>query len=304
MKEIHDKVDWSSARTLIPPADFSFFTNPNETSLFFNDVESVVYGSVKAFFFDFSKLEILGVDSLMCLKAIFFNINRNTRIQKTFSGNYPANIDIAKRLLLSGFIGQSINRPTISYNNTYKMINGKKVRTDVLRTLCIFVQNYLNISKIDTRNLYHMLQELMGNTNEHAYDKRSKSLHEWYIFAEGGNDLVKFVFLDTGKGIPETVKKKPLEKLAKILNINDDAELIWSAFDGQILRSQTEDDHRGKGLPDIYEMCIKGYIRNLKVISNRGFCKYIDYKNRESIRIDSPLAGTLFNWELRKADIL
>jgi hypothetical protein len=139
----------------------------------------------------------------------------------------------------------------------------------------------------------------MANTHDHAYSERSL-LPRWYLMAVNDKDkkFVQFVFLDGGKGIPNTIKKKYLEILrrklgaATHLKTIEDSALILSALKGEF-RTRTEKSYRGKGLPKIIGCAENKEITDLVIISNFGVINTATGIVRDTRR---KLFGTLFSW--------
>ena len=139
----------------------------------------------------------------------------------------------------------------------------------------------------------------MTNTTQHAYNTRFNSLNSWYLYAESLQDKVRFVFLDTGLGIPTTVKKNFFEK---ILPLSKDCELIKSALKGDY-RTQTKQKNRGKGLPQISECFSLGILENVSIYSGCGCCKLTDKNgDYDLIEYKNKIFGTLFSWEISRKD--
>jgi hypothetical protein len=145
-----------------------------------------------------------------------------------------------------------------------------------------------------------MIIELMTNTKQHAYNdtKRKFTTTDWYVFARHDieSNSVRFIFLDTGEGIPSTVKKTFRETLPIIGK--SETSYIQSALEGELLRTRTGKTYRGKGLPKIYSFYKEGIIKDLTIISNYGY-----FGSKRSNDINQKLNGTLFYWELSKGTV-
>lgn len=137
----------------------------------------------------------------------------------------------------------------------------------------------------------------MSNTHKHAYPEESEVLHtRWYCFAEyDKEETVSFSFMDTGAGIPATVKKNFTEKI-DILGIKGEHKYVVSALDGEF-RTATHEGHRGKGLPKIREFCTNKKIENLHILTNRA--DIVVFPNGYNSKdLHTPLCGTLYSWQI------
>jgi hypothetical protein len=144
-----------------------------------------------------------------------------------------------------------------------------------------------------------MLIEMMSNTVSH-----SASQH-WYIYAERiGLKKLRFVFFDTGRGIPNTVRLNFRENILRFFGgqkIVSDAELIQSALEGNF-RTRTNEAFRGKGLPQIAKTLRADHISCGAVNSGQGRCEIGINSSKEPVyaaqSYDREFQGTLYYWEV------
>lgn len=290
------------------PCNLSLIDNIDESLMFFNAIiahmKSVTYSKSNIIMVNLSNVTNLTIDAIMYLLAIIYNMRcKRAKLYKVM-GNFPENDDVNKKLSECGFfnyvVSKKKNIPKFN-NEKFAIKSGSRAEPVVAKEICDYVIENTIYQRKDTRFLFEMLIELMTNTIQHAYNNNSSFLHRWYVFVENSNDILKFIFLDTGEGIPETIRKKTMERFKEefyeYTNINlglSDNKYILSSLLGQD-RSETQLSYRGKGLPRIYKYFNDGTIQNLKIISNQGLCffndKFMsDTKNR--------LYGTLFYWEV------
>ena len=144
----------------------------------------------------------------------------------------------------------------------------------------------------------------MSNTQEHAYNGNKKHYDNWLLFLQfyPEKSSIDFIFLDTGYGIPTTVRKQKLEvarqwfaKLGKT-EFNE-SDLVNSALNGAF-RTRTKKRHRGKGLPKIYKYYNEGYINELNILSNKA-CITPD----KQFDLMKEMTGTLYFWKITKDSI-
>ena len=120
----------------------------------------------------------------------------------------------------------------------------------------------------------------------------------WYVYAESHDKSIQFIFLDTGVGIPKTIKKSVLERTRDFFREND-AEYIASTLRGEF-RTVTREDNRGKGLPEIYANIGNGAILSLSILSGRGMCNVSSDGRISECAIGTEFPGTMFIWDISK----
>ncbi|MGL5150948.1 MAG: hypothetical protein ACRC7N_10310 [Clostridium sp.] len=288
------------------PSNLSITENTEETLEFFNSIISEIKRKQyeKNFYFDFSEVTNISIDALMYILAILRNIKSNERYRYKFYGNQPRDLVCQKKFEESGFNSyvKSTSTDFINKSDEMQIMSGNFVDTAVAAKICNFVNDICGTKTTFTKNLYNTIIELMTNTVQHAYkDEEVLFVNQYYIFVENMDDKLKFIFLDTGEGIPSTINKNWWE--GKFTG-KTDSVLIESALRGQN-RTETKEPHRGKGLPKIALNALDGYFSILKIYSDKGDytvnpsnkvkCKLIDNKNS--------LFGTLFSWEIKKDGI-
>lgn len=292
------------------PLNFSFINNAEETSSFFNEIILFITNSRnfgKSIFIDISGISRLTIDALMYLLAIVNNLSANFKGKYSFSGNAPKDLRVRKLFSESGFhrfVRYQGTEPLTRSSDTIQIVSGEKCDTDLAKRLSDFVCEKANMG--DTRCcsfLYNMMIELMSNTHKHAYPEENGVLHaRWYCFAEYNSkeNIVTFSFMDTGAGIPATVKKNFAEKI-DILGLKGEHKYVVSALDGEF-RTATHEGHRGKGLPKIREFCSNRKIEHLHILTNRADVIVLP-DGYDSKDFHTPLCGTLYSWQINLSSL-
>lgn len=296
--------------TAIAPATFSIIDNPEETIRYFNSIikEMSKKKFKRHFFFDLSEVSALTIDAIMYIIAILRNIKCTRLYQYRFSGNQPIDKGARQLLLESGFFRyvESKEKNIKPNSNKIQITTGSNVDTEVASNICDFVNSVCRTNLKFTFYLYKAIIELMTNTIQHAYIDREKdgyisTVNHWYVFVENQDNKIKFIFLDTGAGIPRTIYKKWAEKF---FLFKKDSEFIRSALRGEC-RTQTRNSYRGKGLPLISECVTDGNFENLYIYSGGGCCNVLKgYEGTYLLSdVDNKIFGTLFSWEISKENI-
>ena len=288
------------------PTNFSIRQNPEETIEVFNAILhkinriNVVHTEKTKFVVIINMQDVKNIteDALMYLVTIVKNGKLRAK-QKTILWKVipPRNEDSKVYLQKSGFINyfeQHSSIDLVPSDENFQITTGKKVETQTMKALCDFLKDkYDNL--MASRILYKMMTELMSNTTQHAYTgANTMFFHSWYVFAENTENEIRVTFMDNGLGIPRTVNKKRGEKVKELFAFNEEHKLVLSALKGEF-RSETKSPNRGKGLPEIYEPSLNGYIEDLTVISNNAF-----FSGKEARDIKQCLEGTLFYWRIEK----
>ena len=286
------------------PEKFSIIENSNETLCFFNNVFEIIKKVKKMgeIFFDLSNIIYVTVDAIMYLTALI----KNTRLIKAFkiscSGNMPRNREARLIIEKSGFYNYVIPKHTVRNYDSSKICieQGEEADPELTGKICEFVHEKMKLSMIETKSLYPLIIELMTNTKQHAYNKNILMCNKWYIYVEKCDNYIQFVYLDTGAGIPNTIKTNFREKVDDFIN-NSDAYFIASALKGDF-RTETQKSYRGKGLPEIYNRVSENHVSDFNIVSGKGLC-HIDRSNIiNEVKLDSNLVGTLFYWKFAKKE--
>lgn len=292
--------------TLVPPNVFSLCQNSCDSVAFFDKVVwTIRYCKMHdSLFFDLSAVQTITPDAIMYLIAIIKNMRRIKLLRISCRGNLPQEKTAREIIEKSGFYSyvQSSSFRNIAADANYmKISSGFDADGQLASSFCDFVQTSCKMTIRDTKKLYPMLIELMTNTHQHAYREDGHGIMErfWYVSAYVTTIGVHFVFLDTGAGIPATVHKKTLERMTEFISAND-AKYLESTLRGAF-RTETQQVHRGKGLPGIYEDACKQEIANLCIVSNKGKC-LVKGENIYSERLTQNLEGTLFSWDILKKE--
>lgn len=289
--------------TAVAPENFSFINNTDSTARFFMDiVEQMEKKKYKQMFYiDSSKVNTVTTDALIYILAILYNIKLNVVLKYSFKGNLPMNREAQRVYLESGFMNYvRSKRPAMpKTDNKVQILSGHRTEPEIVGKICDFVMERYKEKYTFTFNLYKTLIELMSNTVHHAYNGKSKMSPNWYLYAVDLGNSIQFTFIDTGEGIPNTVKRKMIEKLPYMV---DDSKLIHSAFLGES-RTETGLYNRGHGLPALYEKILDGGLRHFYVFSGTGCCKSVEEGGKiylEQKEYLQEVFGTIFQFEIQK----
>lgn len=284
------------------PFVFSFIKNPEETATFFANLISFItnennYG--KRLFIDISYVSELTIDALMYLLAIVNNLREKFK-KCSISGNSPSNPEIKKRFVESGFyhfVRYQGKEPLTRNVDNIQIVSGENSNTGLAKRISDFVCSKAGVPHKCCSFLYCMIIELMSNTHKHAYNEKNNILNpHWYCFAEyDGHKTISFIFMDTGEGIPSTVRKNFSEKL-DLLGVKGENKYVISALNGEF-RTSTKKYYRGKGLPRIRDFCSNGYIHDMRIITNRADVT-VHTDTLEGKDLSIPITGTLYYWKV------
>ncbi len=292
-------------KVFTPPKEFSILNNPEETISFFNNILNVIKNipstrnsnTIHILKIDMSEIESITGDALMYLLTVMKNTKRQKDKRIFWNGNFPKDEKIKRFLKQSGFLNymRTAKQNLIHSDENIEIQSGKLMQGDIAKYICDYTNIKLNTNKVYSKFLYRILTELMTNTKDHAYNNNSKFDYYWYIFVENAEDKIRYTFMDNGIGIPTTVLRKFREKIIEILHLDREYKYIESALNGDF-RTETRVEHRGTGLPDIYNFSKNNNIRNLTIISNSAYYS----TDKRSYDLNTKLEGTIFYWEINK----
>lgn len=297
------------------PKIFSISNNFTNTLTVLEKIRNHSMVTRKKILLDMVNVEKVDADALMYLKYIVYEAREIKKRNCIMSFIAPKNKEIKNFLYNSGFVvnyknnkkepvDRKLNRKYWETIDEYKLSqetenfkirSGNKIIITEIKNIVDFsIKNISDSSKILLKNsLYTMIHELMENTVSHAYLDKQKFVHkDWLLFAEKRENVISFIFLDTGLGIPKTVIKKEIDKLLTTISKSSESNILFSTLKGEY-RTRTKEINRGKGLPYIYNLFINNYIKNLRIISNKA-C--FNLNNNEDV--ERHLQGTFFYWEI------
>lgn len=288
--------------TIAVPSVFSLTENTSATMMFFSNLHRLLKGG-RPVRFDASDVEVTTPDALLYLLSVM-DLWRQQLGSIRVTGYSPRKPEARRFWEKSGFLKyvksslQHVPSSDFMPIRRGETAEGGKVSELQQFAILHLRSDYIEQAHIQ-RRLYDIFMECMGNTIEHSlYDgknKRHTSKPRWYMSAvherNNGEQYVRFCFLDNGYGIPNTVHRRWSESLK---GISSDHELLRSAMDGSVLRSQTQYPHRGKGLPRIKQTAMEGIVKKLVVLSGRA---YYSVQESDCRKLDRKFSGTLFVWD-------
>lgn len=285
------------------PEIFSFRKNPEETIVFLNNIIRRIEKKIfkQKFYINAVNVREVTTEALIYIIAVIYNIKANRPLQYSFRGNLPLAKKPRAVFEKSGYLNFfRIKRLMMPDCVEYVQIkSGTNVNTNMASEICDFVNQKLGTKRDFTFVLYSTLIELMSNTAKHAYNEHNKMMRCWYLYAICDENKVSISFIDTGEGIPKTVRKKILEKIS--WNVND-SDLIYSALTEKG-RSETGLPYRGRGLPQIRKHVENQKLKDFFVVSGAGACRYNKELNcLEKASYCQAIFGTIFQFSIYKED--
>ncbi|WP_419171980.1 hypothetical protein [Halobacteriovorax sp.] len=288
------------------PRIFSLEKNHEETLQFYTTLDSAVRNGYRIDL-DMSDVEVLEPH---CLLYLLSRLDYYKTTLKFFymTGNSPRKRIPNEMLTSSGFFNYvrvKNSFANISNDNILEIMSGTIVDEAKALKIREFASSKLgDMSVMVKQGIYSTVIECMANTNNHAYKSsttlpKNISTNKWWVMAhcataneeDESRRQVKFIFLDNGRGIPQTILPK-----FKGLFFNNDGEVLELAFNGKY-KSSTKHNWRGKGLPKIYKLFKSHYIENLSVISNNG--RFIA-NNSITKKLQDKFHGTMLMWDFKK----
>jgi len=283
--------------TIVAPKKFSLIEEeePYPTFTFFSQLWDFLYEGFPVLL-DLKDVEEMTPEVILYLLSIMEIFKSRNALQ--VSGNCPKHEKCKKVFQQSGFYQyvQSNFRQTQWNKEILTIRHGKSVIGEIANEVGEFAKYHLpEVPSSALKASYRILAECMGNTKEHAYATIDFP-GNWWMMAYARENDVLFCILDNGRGIPKTMRKRFGEKFYR-----KEFELISSTMKGvykdRFVRSSSGKRTRGKGLPAIYRPYASGIIKDLTVVSGKGFVPFAKGQNRE---LEKPFRGTMVSWTLPK----
>lgn len=216
-------------------------------------------------------------------------------------GNLPSDIPCRNIILSSGYIENMTNvsnslkttLETFKSKNMIVMSGGNTSASKKIGECLKHAIGELYGEALHYPPIYGMIQEINGNSVEHAY---KKSPH--WIFGinhDKNNNKIIFTFTDNGFGILQTLKRRIKKTVLDTLNLKADEDILRGVFDKEYNSRFKKQYNRNKGLPVVRKTQVNKKLNNLLVITNNVFLHLDSY---DSVKLNSSFSGTFYYWEL------
>ena len=280
------------------PREFSI-KNIEESLDFVNTTIALVERH-KASFIRFELAHVTQID-MMAICWLISLISKASASKIHCFGNFPDDTEVKDYVQNSGFldvISSKLQKPSSQkFPNHIYMIGKNTVDSKRLSTLVKSSIEYLTGIPGHYSPVYDNLVEISANSVEHAneysFDKN------WLISVSYERDQVLYILTDVGKGVLSTLKKKKKELFNDIIFFKKDSDVLKGVFEG-LYQSQTGEVNRHKGLPEVYESFVDGFISDLQVLTN---CVLYNFATQEKKILTNEFKGVMISWTLKKQNI-
>ncbi|MCK7596899.1 hypothetical protein M0G74_06395 [Microbulbifer sp. CAU 1566] len=308
---LRNKKQLNPEAVILAPEICSLIESPELCIEFFRKAEAG-YKSSTAVIYDLEKTTT--VTETFVAVLIAFIKDRNISLLKPSKFRWPKDKACDQKLKKLGILrsfSQQGDVVDLEHLQPQRLTN-KKVQNYWAKSAVDLATKFLYGESRRIKELYSILIEIMANTNNHA-DREIAGKYPWWLiyFADDERDVVKFVILDLGVGIFESLPVKqhiirsPLPVRVAGGNANHHLSLLRGMqlekvlkdlVDGKI-KSSTQDPARGRGMPLIADCAQSGNFENFVIIANDG---YVDLINSTVSVMNENFSGTIYYFELKK----
>lgn len=289
--------------TIYAGTTFSMFEDAESVIKLVNEIDSYKNNThkLRRILIDLSDIKSIDIGAITFLLAKVHEMNRIKRIQ--IWGNTPKDLRCKEVLLDSGFLdymrdlsGHKFERHSDNY---IVSIGADRTRNEIVGKA---IQNAIK-NLTNTRDHYppvfSIVQEMCSNSVEHANDNKINKNWFFGISLEKGvteqPPSIVFTMTDVGFGILKTIKRKFATKIKELMENKSDYQILHRAYQKQY-QSKTEEINRNRGLPRIFDMMERNYIKELKVLTNNVFLDFDHIENSKMLTKNLP--GTFYYWKI------
>lgn len=275
------------------PTVFSLVENLQESSKFVAKIRAAAADRSRIYV-DLSRVTVVTPEAALSLIALVQRIaDAGTRVRGRDPRDHRAKVALAD----CGFFEHVHRSEPIEAkrHGSLTRLQGTTVDTSEIRRL-------VDIASLEAFGRVGALSatiatfgEALGNTQEHAGNKRLEE--RWWVscWPDPGEKRVRFSALDLGKGILQSRKIRSIRRaMLRTVRLYGPSDLLRDILKGSI-ESGTGLLHRGYGLPKIAGYAREGRIARVTILTNSVFC---DMSNQTFTAVDFQFAGTLISWEV------
>jgi anti-anti-sigma regulatory factor len=285
--------------TIKAPAVFSLLDNPNEFLEFLRVVDQKL--RTRHLFIDMSGVTMLTAEAISTFVAVMKSLkHENVKVR----GNLPSSPSLAAKLEEFGFYDQVVAPKSFTpatearkqgtillRGNQFKVEKDNTVQAEIAGKMVDFARRLFPEDL--HKGVFTMFMEATTNTVEHA--SRTDEPMRWVAGAyfDKERNVMSFTVIDRGVGILNSVKfRRALDALWGRMAW-DSGEKLQQLFLGK-MRSETQEPHRGLGIPGAFTAFKAGRIKDLAIISNRGFAHA---RMERYVELRTAFDGTIIYWE-------
>ncbi|MBS1526710.1 MAG: hypothetical protein JST19_13720 [Bacteroidetes bacterium] len=289
------------------PNNFSFLENPVEVIRFITNLKNH-FDTRRKVWIMMRNIQKIDYSAIVVLLSIMVRFKAR---KIDFNGDFPKNHIINKILIASGFFQtlyhvkiSEADRYNIGSQNTIHTHAWKDVDSELGGTIMIDISNKILGRKAVYKGLQRSLVELMQNSYNHAEPTKEGEKHWWLsVNVSTKQKIAALSFIDYGVGIFESLNgKKPGSKwfnwkqiLADLFNPATNADVLQLILNGELHKTVTGKNYRGKGLPGIKEAMDRNLISNLHIITNDVFA---DVCAKKYVILPNNFEGTFVYFEV------
>lgn len=300
-------IEFIAGETVVAPSDICLLSETHGCLKFFSELrkEKNIYKIKNRCYveMDISKVTKFDYSSICVLIAIIRDLKSKGIYLRT---NYPKDENTKDLIIESGlltFMFDSEGKPFEKSEKSDLLFiekGSKLLSRQDNRTISETIKNavkHLTGEEKHLPKLRTILLEICGNSIEWGGTLNK----QWLFGVKYEDDRVIFTITDVGKGILKTLNKKFKQTLEDVFTLKSDDEILKGAFVKKY-GSSSRKVNRNKGLPSVKNGFDKGFINNLKVLTNNVILHYGREKDSE-VLIKTQFNGTLYRWEVTRESI-
>ncbi|QTK38067.1 hypothetical protein ABFO19_16610 [Xanthomonas citri pv. glycines] len=289
-----------------------------------NDVLSAIariksaslYGNYRKVVLDHTSVTSMSPEVAMLMLAEIQRCRIYCEPRTQLTGTYPANHDVSHLLTEIGFyksLGIKAPKLPATYDSrTYiRVERHNKILAKVADDLLTCFETEFTFSPEDKRRLQIALVECMDNVFQHAYvfnescPAEAHLFREWWMvgYSDSTDKSISFSFLDQGRGIASTIRRKLGRSVIGKLGAWHDGHFISRAVRKRI--SRIDSKRRGHGLKKLKAFVDRlEFNGTLRVLANNGDVQWTTGQKSVERSMPTELSGTLVVWSLKPPQLL
>lgn len=281
---------------------FSLFSEPENVIQIIESLEKCKSKSryIKHIQLDLSNIKQIDIGAISFLLAKVNEMSQNKRIR--IWGIVPKDESCKKVFEESGFLDYMrdlAGRKFIKHSDNFIFrVGTDKTRNERVGKTIEKSMKFLTGNEKKYPPIYSIIQEICSNSVEWANAPDTKNKN-WFLGVnfpqKNGATYITFTMTDIGFGILRTLNRRFGIFIKENLQLKQDTEILERAFERRY-GSKTGESNRNRGLPLIKDRFAKGFIKDLKVITNNVFLDFAESRNTRTLSKNLP--GTFYTWNI------